>query len=187
LEFLGFLPMWLALASSSNAVIAQPNPAPPCKTSQLSALEDTQEADEVDGGLGHHAMTIAIQNRSSSSCVLNGVPALTLSYFPENRTFPVRVCSNCDDYLFSSQPVKDVVLEPMKSAYLVLGFNIDEGAGTCTEAAAMALDFRLLDQNEPLRIVFPEWRTCGAINVTPFLGKPPVDGALPDYRANPQK
>jgi hypothetical protein len=200
-QFLGFLPIWLALASSSNVVIAQTNaagPISPCKASLLSAMEDTQEADEVDGGLGHHAITIAIQNRSSSSCVLNGVPALTLSYFPENRTFPVRVCSNCgEDYLFSSQPVKDVVLEPWRSAYVVLGYNINDGAGTCTEAdpkfgpttsySTMALDLRLPNQSEPLRIVFPLWRSCGAIGVTPFLEKPPVDGLLPDDRANPQK
>jgi hypothetical protein len=190
--------MWLALASSSNLVIAQTSPASPvspCKSSQLSAMDDTTEADEIDGGLGHHAMTIAILNRSSSSCVLRGVPALTLSYFPENRTFPVRVCSTCDDYLFSSQPVKDVVLEPMKSAYLVLGYNINDGGGTCTEAdpkfgprasySTMALDLRLPNQNEPLRIVFPVWRSCGAIDITPFLGKPPANGFLPDRLANP--
>jgi hypothetical protein len=198
-QFLGFLPMWLALASSSNVVTAQTNaagPISPCKASLLSAMEDTQEADEVDGGLGNHAMTIAIQNRSSLPCVLNGVPALTLSYFPENRTFPVHVCSNCDG-LFSSQPVKDVVLEPWRSAYVVLGYNINDGAGTCTEAdpkfgpatsySTIALDLRLPNQNEPLRIVLPLWRSCGAIDVTPFLEKPPVDGFLPDYRADPQK
>lgn len=186
--------MWLAFAGSSNLARAQPKPAPPCKTSQLSALEDTQEADQVDGGLGHHAMTIAIQNRSSSTCVLNGVPALILSYFPEDRSVPARVCSNCDDSLFSSQPIKDVVLEPTKSAYLVLGYNINDGAGACIEADppfgpqdSVALDLRLPDQNEPLRIVFPMWRSCGAIDITPFLGKPPADGVLPGYRANPQR
>jgi len=183
------LPICMALAGSSSLAIAQP--ALPCKTSQLSAMEDTKEADGVEGGLGQHAMTIAIQNQSSLSCVLKGVPTLTLSYPPPNLPFSVRVCSNCDG-LFSSQPVADVVLEPMGSAYVVLGYNINDGAGTCTEAgpkfgpsySTMALDLHLPNQNEPLRIVLPAWRSCGVIDITPFLGKPPVDGFLPDYRAN---
>jgi hypothetical protein len=192
------LPICLALAGSSGLAIAQVNTADlfsPCKISQLSAMEDSKETDGVEGGLGHHAITIAIQNRSTSSCVLNGIPTLTLSYLP-NRPFPARVCANCDD-LFSRQPVEDVVLEPMGSAYVVLGYNINDEAGTCTEAdprfgpttsySTMALDLRLPNQNEPLRIVLPLWRSCGTIDITPFLAKPPVDGVLPDYRANPQK
>jgi hypothetical protein len=178
----------LALGGSYSFAVAAV-PVSPCKTSQLSAMEDRKEADGIDGGAGHHAMTIAIQNRSSSSCALKDVPVLRLSYLPK-RPFAVHVCRNCDDYLFSRQPVKDVVLEPMGSAYLVLGYNSNDGAGTCTEAdpkfgprasyATMALDLRLPKQNDPLRIVFPEWRSCGAIDVTPFLDKPP-------NRANSQR
>jgi hypothetical protein len=62
--------------------------------------------------------------------------------------------------MFSIQPVKDVVLEPMKSAYVLLGFDSNDGAGTCTEAdpkfgpqfsySTMALDLRLLNQKEPM-------------------------------------
>jgi hypothetical protein len=181
------------LAGSSSLAVAQP--ALPCKSSQLSAMEDTMEADGIDSGVGNHAMTIAIQNQSSLSCVLKGIPTLTLSYPAPSRPFSVRVCSNCDGSLFSSQPIKDVVLEPMKSAYLVLGYNINDGAGPCTEAdpkfgpsySTMALDLRLPNQNEPLRMVLPAWRSCGAIDITPFLGKPPVDGFLPDYRAHAQR
>jgi hypothetical protein len=49
------------------------------------ATEDRKESDGIDGGVGHHAMTIAIQNRSSSPCILHGIPNLQLSYTATGR------------------------------------------------------------------------------------------------------
>jgi hypothetical protein len=63
-----FLFSW-ALISSSGFASTQASSrekALPCKTSQLSAVNDQEDSDAMDGGVGHHAITIAIENRSSS-------------------------------------------------------------------------------------------------------------------------
>jgi len=190
--FIGlFLLSWALISSSvfASAQASSREKALPCKTSQLSAVNDQKNSDTIDGGVGNQAITIAIENRSSSSCVLRGVPGVTLSYYPSGRPFALRVCANCSDYLFSRQAVDTILLNPQGSAYVVLGFNINDGVGACTEAdpkfkprfhyATMTLGLHLLDQEQPLRIVFDEWLSCGAINVTPFLKNAPIDGALP--------
>jgi hypothetical protein len=152
-----------------------------CKASQLSVSEDRKESDGIDGGVGHHAITIAIQNRSSSACVLYGVPTLNLSE-SGNRPFSVQVCSNCESYLFGKQPIAEISLEPKRSAYVVLGYNINDRNGQlqCSEPhAALTLKLYLSNQREPLstRIVVP--RICGGVDITPFLAKPPEHGSLP--------
>ncbi|HWF07879.1 MAG TPA: DUF4232 domain-containing protein [Bryobacteraceae bacterium] len=121
----------LALAGSFNRANAQTDPMSsraPCRSSQLSAADDEIESDSIAGGSGHHAVTIAIQNRSQSSCTLRGVPRVTLSY-PVGRPFPLKVCPNCANYLFSRQPENGIVLKPRDFAYLVLSFNINDEAG----------------------------------------------------------
>jgi hypothetical protein len=186
-----FLLSWALVSSSglASAQVSSRKKALPCKTSQLSAVNDRKESDTITGGVGHHAITIAIENRSSSYCVLRGVPKVTLSYYPSGRSFALRTCANCLDYLFSRQPDNAILLKPQGSAYLVLGYNVNDGNGTCTEAdpkfmprfryPAMTLGLYLVDQEEPLRVVFGLWRSCGAIDVTPFLKQPPMHGALP--------
>jgi hypothetical protein len=181
-------------ARDAKITSADPDPAvrtPVCKTSQLLATEDRKEEDGIDGGLGHHAMTIALENRSSSSCVLHGVPTLKLSYTATRLPFPVQVCANCGDYLFPSQPANNILLEPKRTAYVFLGYDINDGVGPCTKTdpksgpgmsySAMTLRLYLPDQRQsPLRIGLPAWRICGTINVTPILGRHAVDGSLPD-------
>ncbi|MGA2561764.1 MAG: hypothetical protein ABSF17_19000 [Terracidiphilus sp.] len=181
-----------ALAGScvlASAQAASGKSALPCKPSQLSAVNDRKDSESVAGGLGHHAITIAITNRSLSSCVLQGVPSVALSYYPSGRSFALKTCANCLDYLFSKQDENAIILKPLESAYVVLGFDINDGNWTCTEAdpkfgprfqdASMALGLKLADQKKPLRIIFKEWRSCGPIDVTPFLRQPPMNGSLP--------
>ena len=169
---------------------AHAEPPSPCQSAQLLATEDRKESDGIDGGLGHHAMTLAILNHSSTSCVLQGVPTLGLSYTATRVPFPVTFCSNCVDYLFPRQPIEEILLEPKRSAYVVLGYNINDGNGKCTEDdpkflprshySVMTLSLFLPGQHQsPMKISFDEWRNCGAIDVTPFLKQPPVDSALP--------
>ncbi|HEX3942177.1 MAG TPA: DUF4232 domain-containing protein [Acidobacteriaceae bacterium] len=190
--FVGLSLLSWALIPSSALASAQASSrekALPCKTSQLSAVNDRKNSDAIDGGVGHQAITIAIKNRSSSSCVLRGVPGVTLSYSPSGRLFLLTVCANCSDYLFSPQAIDAVLLKPQGSAYVVLGFDSNDGAGVCTEAdpkfkprsdyATMTLGLHLPDQEQPLEIVFDEWLSCGAMDVTPFLRQAPIDGALP--------
>ena len=129
-------------------------------------------------------MTIAVQNRSSSPCVLYGVPSLSF-LDTANHASSVSVCSNCDDYLFRSQPVKKIVLEPNKSAYVVLGYNVNEGGhGEISCRYAVTLILHLPDQRVPLKVGVSQgrnqMRSCGPVVVTPFLEKPPSDGLLPD-------
>jgi hypothetical protein len=188
---LGMFLLWLLVLRSPDFASAQASPregASPCKISQLSAVNDKKASDTIPGGVGHHAITIAIQNSSASSCVLRGVPTATLSYPPSGRPFALNICANCQDYLFSSQPSEVILLRPYESAYVVLGFDINDGNGTCTAAdsrfkprfqyATATLGLYLADQKEPLRIVFDEWRSCGAIDITPFLKQPPMHGSL---------
>jgi hypothetical protein len=165
-----------------------------CNASQLSATDDRKESDGMDGGLGHHAITIAIQNRSSSPCVLHGVPTLTLSS-SMGRTFAVQVCLNCVAYLFDKQPVADIPLEPKKSAYVVVGYNTNDGNGQlqCTKADpnnTIMFNLYLPQQSEPLKLKVFWQRSCGELQITPFLAKPPAGGALSVHsvaNARPQR
>lgn len=180
--FVTFLPIWCALAASSRPATAQIN-APEvssCKASQLSATEDRKESEEMDGGAGNQALTISVQNRSPSPCVLQGIPGLTLSD-ASKRPFSTHVCSNCADYLFPRQPVKRILLEPNRSAYVLVGYRTE-----CRKAEV--LSFHLSNQQGALSItvagmvgphVVDGLQSCGAVNITPFLEKPPVEGSLP--------
>jgi hypothetical protein len=181
--FVVLLAVWCALAFYSSLGVSQivsSGRALPCQTSQLLAKEDRKESDGIDGGGGHHAMTIAINNRSSSSCVLRGVPTLELSYTATRLPFATQVCSNCGDYLFHRRSVTGILLEPNRSAYVVLGYDTNDGNGNCTEAdpkfgtrfqySAMTLSLYLPDQYQsPLKIRLDAWRSCGVIDITPFL------------------
>ena len=172
-----FIAVSFALLLKAGLVMAQPLP---CKAAQLIAAEDRNESDEIDGGLGHFAMTIALRNRSSAECVLEGEPVVTL-FGKANRALAAQVCPNCSDYLFDSQPVERVLLKPNGTAYLVLGYDTEDGAGICRDALTIGLG--LPNEAATLKIDVASngqaMRSCGRIDVTPFLRKPPVDGFLP--------
>jgi Protein of unknown function (DUF4232) len=174
------LRIFIAVSSASllAASVAMAQPLP-CKANQLIAAEDRNESDSVEGGLGHHAMTIAVRNRSSAECVLKSEPAVTL-LGQANRALAVRPCANCVDGLFDKQPVQNILLKPNDTAYLVLGFNINDSAGTCRNALTVSLG--LPNKAGTLIDVAPTgdaMRSCGKIDVTPFLRKAPMDGLLP--------
>lgn len=181
------VPIFLAWIISSRPTMAQINRTErvsPCKASQLAAIQDIKQSDQVAAGLGRHAMTIALQNRSSSPCVLKGVPTLTLSD-TANHPLPLRVCLNCGDYLFRSQPAKEIPLRPGGLAYVVIGYGINNGNGQwqCREAASLSL--HLQGNQEPLAFRVAGMRSCGPVDITPFLGNAPVEGFLPNLgRAN---
>jgi hypothetical protein len=180
--FVTFLPIWCALAVLSRPATAQSN-APQvssCKASQLSVAEDRKESDEMYSGAGNQALTISIQNHSPSPCVLQGVPGMTLTD-ASNHPYSTHVCSNCGDYLFHVQPVKRILLEPNKSAYVLVGYFSE-----CRTAEV--LSFHISDQKGALNItlagmVAPQLadgsQICGTVNITPYLEKPPVGGDLP--------
>ena len=88
---------------------------------------------------------------------------------------------NCGDYLFDKQPVQRVLLKPNETAYLILGYNINDGTGTCSDA--LTVNLRLPHEESMLKIDVTQngqaMRSCGKIDVTPFLSKAPVDGFLP--------
>ena len=123
---------------------------------------------------------LRLRNRSSAECVLDGEPVLTLSG-EANRDLAVWLCPNCGDYLFDVQPVERVLLKPNDTAYVVLGYNINDGVGTCSDALTISL--ALPNKAGTLKIDVTQsgqaMRSCGKINVTPFLSRPPVDGFLP--------
>jgi hypothetical protein len=188
------LAIWPALASASSLAVAQTDLTgriPACKVSQLAAAEDRKVPDQIPGGLGHNALTITVQNHFSSPCILRGIPKLELLYSTNHRKFPAQFCADCSDYLFRSQPITDVFLESGRFAYLVLGFDTNDSNGPCTEAdpkydttrfqySDIFLNLYLPDQRQtPLKISPGPWRSCGAIDVTPFLKELPVDGSLP--------
>jgi hypothetical protein len=185
----------LAAATLSNPASAQikaPEPVALCKTSQLSAINDLKESDNLDGGLGHHALTIEIQNRTSSPCLLQGIPGVTF-LDKANHPFAVPVCSNCPDYLFPSQPVREILLQPKGSAYVLVGYNINNGEhGQIPCRVAVALSLRLPGQRDALRAGVVEgrdgMRSCGPVDITAFVGRLPVEGHVfePDP-AKPQK
>ena len=169
-------------ASSSSSALAQVNTkvhVSACKVSQLSAAEDRNDSDGMAVGLGHEAITIAIRNHSLSPCSLRGIPVVV---FPGS----VPVCPNCADYLFSPQPVKEIILTPDMPAYVIVAYDIDDGAGPCRNADTLRM--YLPRDRDPLKVYVAQGpnklRSCGHVDVTPFLGTPPVQGHLPGPAEN---
>jgi hypothetical protein len=137
-----------------------------CKASHLSASQDRKESDQLDGGLGHHAVTIQVENRGRAPCVLRGVPRLKL-FDGAGHRLAAQVCSNCGSYLIPQQPVEDVILQPGGLAYVVIAYNVNEWVPAqypCVQPMQLQLDASRF----PVQML----RTCGEINVTPFLRKP---------------
>ena len=153
-----------------------------CKAEQLSIKNDQNETDEISAGLGHHAVTIAIRNQSSSTCTLKGVPPIVLLN-AEGKRLPIQFCEGCEDYLFRRQPARPIELHPDQSAYLVFGYDTNDGNGRCSEANPATLEMKVAGDNKRLRTAVGRWRSCGQVNVTPFLAKPAHDGFLPDPEA----
>lgn len=194
LRALGFM---IALKSSaslgfSEKTIAQPGPrnhAPACLALQLTAAIDAAPADQIDGGVGHHATTLLLRNQSAAACTLSGVPNLRMSSAATHSPIFLNVCSPCSNYLFGPQPQAEVILQPKQPAYLVLGFNTNDGNGACTKAdpsrgpqfqsSGVTLRLYLSGQRkQPLQIRLKNWRSCGAVDLTPVLAKPPKGGSL---------
>lgn len=133
----------------------------------------------MSAGLGHHALTIAVQNLSYSLCFLRGVPTFTFSDAANHR-LPLHVCPNCGDYLFRRQPVEEIPLGPGGLAYVVVGYDINGPNGKCRKPITLRL--HLGWQRKSLAIRAAMLRSCGAVDITPFLGKPPVEGFLPKFK-----
>jgi hypothetical protein len=169
--------LWAALQTTAQTNVSKVSS---CKASQLSANEDRKESEEMDGGAGNQALTISIQNRSPSPCVLQGIPALTL-LDSSSRPLSTHICANCGDYLFPKQPLKTIFLETNKSAYVLVGYRTE-----CMKADLPT--FHLSTRQGSLNIAVAGWsppiwkdglQSCLAVNITPFLEKPPVEGSLP--------
>ena len=119
---------------------------------------------------GHQAMTLALENRSSAACKVQGVPDIAFAD-KVKKPLPVHVCSNCPAYLFPVLPVETVVLQPRQSAYLVVEYTAVAGDEGCKEAATFSM--RLAKEGKPIRIHLAGVRTCGVVDVTPLLAKLP--------------
>ena len=128
-----------------------------CRASQLAAAWDRKESDQIEGGLGHHALTIALQNISKSPCTLEGITEVALLGL-NGRSLSVRVCPNCPDYLFPTQRVNKIHLAPNTSAYLLVGYNINDNNGKWS--CRQSVGFRIILRGQ-----------CGEIDGTPLLDK----------------
>ena len=65
--------------------------APPCKSRNLGAR---LEPGAVAPAGVHQAMTLALQNRSSAACKVEGVPEIAFAD-KLKKPLPMHVCSNC--------------------------------------------------------------------------------------------
>jgi Protein of unknown function (DUF4232) len=167
-------------SSGQNATAARTEVlrASPCKAAQLSAAEDPSDAG--NGGAGNEETTIAITNRSPSACVVEGVPKVTLSYYPSNRPVALRICPNCDSssFWFLKQPVKGILVQPGGSAYIMLGYSTRPDDGPCTTADSpttytpVTIHVYLPGQAQPISMKDEYWHSCGRVAVTPFLRTP---------------
>ncbi len=146
---LALLPFWFLLPTIAQVKAAER--VSPCKASQLSAANDLNESDWLDGGTGHHALTIVVQNRASSPCLLQGIPTVAFLDKSKHRLV-VPVCSGCLDYLFPVLPAREIILQPKGSAYVVLGYDINNGEhGEIPCRNAVTLSLHLPGQSAPLR------------------------------------
>ena len=78
-------------------------------------------------------------------------------------------------------PVETVVLQPRQSVYLVVQYKAVAGDEGCQEAATFSM--RLAKEERPLRIHLAGMRTCGVVDVTPFLVRLPPGGLFPNSEA----
>jgi hypothetical protein len=143
---------------------------PPCNSRHLGTRV---EPGAIVAAHGHQAMTIALENLSSAACKVEGVPDIAFADKVKNP-LPVHVCSNCPAYLFPVLPVETVVLQPRQSAYLVVEYTAVAGDEGCKEAATFSM--QLTKDDKPVRIHLAGMRTCGVVDVTPFLAKLPPNG-----------
>jgi hypothetical protein len=134
-------------------------------------MEDRQESHQIEGGHGHHALTISIQNRSLSSCTLRGVPAITL-LDANGHALSTPVCANCQNYLFSKHSVEEVLLRPKESAYLFIEYDINDGDGRSPCRETKAISIHLPGQSSSRRVDVSVMQSCGAIYTSPFLSEP---------------
>jgi len=158
---------FLLVSSTAYAQTEEARQISDCRPAQLSAVEDQAALDQVEGGLGHHALTVAVQNISTSTCVLSGVPKVRF-LDRDGRVMPVPVCENCVSYLIPKQPVEVVRLAPKAWAYLLVAYTINDNDGTwpCREIAA--LEVHTSRQADALSVKTREMRSCGQIYVFPF-------------------
>jgi hypothetical protein len=173
-------PIVFGLALCSDAALAQSmtkSQVPTCKSRDLGAKI---ELGAVAASAGRQAMTLAVQNRSSAACKVEGVPEIAFADSVK-RPMPVHVCSNCPAYLFPVLPVETIVLQPRQSAYLVVQYKAMAGDEGCKEAATFSM--RLGKEDKPLWIHLAGVRTCGVVDVTPFLARLPAGGLFPDSEA----
>lgn len=145
---------------------------------------ESLKADIVPGAISpalhRQAMTLAMQNRSSKPCELDGVPDIALADKQQNP-LPVHVCSNCPAYLFPVLPVETVVLQRRQAAYFAVEYTAIMNDQGCKEAATVSM--RLTKNGRPIRIHLSGMRPCGVVDVTPFLAKLPPNGLFPDSEA----
>jgi hypothetical protein len=167
---LALLPFWFLLPATAQVS--------PCKASQLSAADDPNESDWLDGGTGHHALTIIVQNRASSPCLLQGIPTVAFLDKSKHRLV-VPVCSGCLDYLFPVLPAREIILQPKGSAFVLVGYDINNGEhGEIPCRNAVTLSLQLPGQRALIRgsVEGPGIRSCGPVDITPFLGNLAIDG-----------
>ncbi len=162
----------MCVAGFASPIVRASEKTLPCRPSQLSATEDTKESDRIDGGLGHHALAISLHNRSMSSCALQGVAEITL-LDADGRSLSVPVCANCNNYLFGKQTAQEIRLAPKESAYVFIEYDINDNLRKWPCRQSASLGIHLPGQRGSLRVATGgEMRSCGTVNVTPFLRKP---------------
>lgn len=174
--------VWILL---ELALCCSPALAQSMTKSQLPACDNRNLSTRIEPGAvaaahGRRAMTIALENRASSACKLEGVPDIAFAD-KVRKPLPVHVCSNCPAYLFPVLPVETVVLQPRQSAFLVVQYAAVPGDEGCKEAATFTM--RLAKDDKPLRIHLAGLRACGVVDVTPILAKLPPGGSFPNSEA----
>jgi hypothetical protein len=166
------------LGSAGLATAQSTKPVPDCRISHLTAAPDPAEM----AASGHRAMTIAVRNKSKAPCKVEGVPDVAF-LDKENSSLPVHVCSNCPADMFPVQPVQTVVLKQHEAAYLVIAFTDIDGNEGCKQAATFTL--QIGKERRPIRIRLDGMRTCGVVDITPFLSKPLQPGIQSASAARP--
>ena len=105
-DWVAMVPILFGLALCSDVALAQSmtkSQVPVCKSRNLGAKV---EPGAVAASAGRQAMTLAVQNRSSAACKVEGVPEI--AFADKVRTpMPVHVCSNCPAVLVSGDARRD--------------------------------------------------------------------------------
>ena len=153
---------WFALLALALPSSSQPD----AKVLSCRAAQIQMSIANAGVGMSHWAEGLEFLNVSNDPCFLRGIPKIV---FLDNndRSLPIPICPNCENYLFPSRLETTVVLRPHESAHVLIGSSTAYDSKFCSRASAMHIF--LPGESHPLIAKEHELYYCVKVDVSDFL------------------